>query len=153
MCPTLFYWDFTRGDVWAKTKVLVVRAFLCCNLGSYLLFNCSVFIQIRSCICGLNGQFLKYPNWVICLKKLETNVVLERLECLSKNHIYHIYHVTFFTLICSNRMWPWKLHLVRYRFWTLCYKCHLRRCHKGSSQWFWTSREWTCFTGNSVSSW
>ena len=42
MCPTLFYLNFfeirlTRGDVWAKTEVLVIGAFLRCILGSYLI--------------------------------------------------------------------------------------------------------------------
>ncbi len=44
MCPTLFYLNFfeirlTRGDVWAKTEVLVIGTFLCCILGSYLLIR------------------------------------------------------------------------------------------------------------------
>ena len=29
----------TRGDVWAKTEVLVIGNFLCCILGSYLLYE------------------------------------------------------------------------------------------------------------------
>ena len=51
MCPTLFYLNFfeirlNRGDVWAKTEVLVIGAFLCCILGSYLMPVLVLFIHV-----------------------------------------------------------------------------------------------------------
>ena len=61
MCPTLFYLNFfeirlTRGDVWAKTEVLVIGAFLCCILGSYLIPKPLIEKKMRENLCDILGS-------------------------------------------------------------------------------------------------